>query len=109
VVAPDRRTAIRDAGSAIAESYKIFGNWGLFTEIVGDAEPQPQFEDLLRDRFIIGSSEECAEQIVDLLRATGCTRLVTRLQSVGMEHRHVMRSIVLIGDKVAPLVRRALQ
>jgi hypothetical protein len=42
------------------------------------------------------------------LRATGCTRLVTRLQWVGMQHRHVMRTIELIGDKVAPLVRNAL-
>ena len=108
VVAPDRGTAIRDAGPAIAESYAIFGNWGLFTEVVGDARPQPEFEDLLKDRFIIGSAEECAEQIVDLLRATGCTRLVTRLQWVGMQHRHVMRTIELIGDKVAPLVRNAL-
>ena len=31
VVAPDRQTAIRDVGPAIAESYRIFGNWGLFT------------------------------------------------------------------------------
>jgi alkanesulfonate monooxygenase SsuD/methylene tetrahydromethanopterin reductase-like flavin-dependent oxidoreductase (luciferase family) len=108
VVAPDRGTAIRDAAPAIAESYKVFGNWGLFTEVVGDARPQPEFEDLLKDRFIIGSPEECAEQIVDLLRATGCTRLVTRLQWVGMQHRHVMRTIELIGDKVAPLVRKAL-
>src|SRR5215831_2893311 len=29
VVAADRSTAIRDAGPAIAESYKIFGNWGF--------------------------------------------------------------------------------
>src|SRR5215468_1644337 len=108
VVAPDRDTAIRDAGPAIAESYRIFGNWRLFTEVAGDARPQPDFEDLLKDRFIIGSSEECAEQIVDLFGATGCTRLITRLQWVGMQHRHVMRTIELIGDKVAPLVRNAL-
>ena len=108
VVAPDRQTAIRDAGPAIAESYKIFGKWGLFTEVVGDGKAEPEFEDLLKDRFIVGSPEECAEQIVDLLRATGCTRLVTRLQWVGMQHRHVMRTIELIGDKVAPLVRKAL-
>jgi alkanesulfonate monooxygenase SsuD/methylene tetrahydromethanopterin reductase-like flavin-dependent oxidoreductase (luciferase family) len=63
---------------------------------------------LIADRFIIGSPEECAVQIADLMRATGCNRLVTRIQWVGMEHRHVMRTIELIGDKVAPLVERAL-
>jgi alkanesulfonate monooxygenase SsuD/methylene tetrahydromethanopterin reductase-like flavin-dependent oxidoreductase (luciferase family) len=108
VVAPDRQTAIRDVGAAIAESYRIFGNWGLFTGVVGDAKTHPEFEDLIDDRFIIGSPEECAADITDLMRTTGCNRLVTRIQWLGMEHRHVMRTIELLGDKVAPLVRKAL-
>jgi alkanesulfonate monooxygenase SsuD/methylene tetrahydromethanopterin reductase-like flavin-dependent oxidoreductase (luciferase family) len=108
LVAPDRQTAIRDVGAAIAESYRIFGNWGLFTGVVGDAKTHPEFEDLIDDRFIIGSPEECAADITDLMRTTGCNRLVTRIQWLGMEHRHVMRTIELLGDKVAPLVRKAL-
>jgi alkanesulfonate monooxygenase SsuD/methylene tetrahydromethanopterin reductase-like flavin-dependent oxidoreductase (luciferase family) len=108
VVAPDRETAIRDVGPAIAESYRIFGSWGLFTGVVGDAKTHPEFEDLIADRFIIGSPEECAAQITHLMRATGCNRLVTRIQWVGMEQRHVMRTIELLGDKVAPLVHKAL-
>jgi alkanesulfonate monooxygenase SsuD/methylene tetrahydromethanopterin reductase-like flavin-dependent oxidoreductase (luciferase family) len=108
VVAPDRGTAIRDVGPAIAESYRIFGDWGLFTGVVGDAKSHPEFEDLIADRFIIGSPEECAAQITDLMRATGCNRLVTRIQWVGMEHSCVMRTIELLGDKVAPLVDKAL-
>src|SRR5947207_2987833 len=43
VVAPDRGTAIRDVGPAIAESYRIFGDWGLFTGVVGDANTHPEF------------------------------------------------------------------
>jgi alkanesulfonate monooxygenase SsuD/methylene tetrahydromethanopterin reductase-like flavin-dependent oxidoreductase (luciferase family) len=108
VVAPDRETAIRDVGPAIAESYRIFGNWGLFTGIVGDAKTHPEFEDLIADRFIIGSPEECGAQITDLMRTTGCNRLVARIQWVGMEHRYVMRTIELLGSDVAPLVRKAL-
>jgi hypothetical protein len=42
------------------------------------------------------------------MRATGCNRLVARMQWVGMEHRYVMRAIELLGEKVAPLVRKAL-
>ena len=108
VVAPDRLTAIREVGPAIAESYKIFGNWGLFTSVVGDAKPHPEFEDLIGDRFIIGSPEEAAEEITRLMKTTGYNRLVCRIQWVGMEHRHVMRTIELLGDKVGPLVRKAL-
>jgi alkanesulfonate monooxygenase SsuD/methylene tetrahydromethanopterin reductase-like flavin-dependent oxidoreductase (luciferase family) len=108
VVAPDRETAIRDVGPSIAESYRIFGKWGLFTGVVGDVKTHPGFEDLIADRFIIGSPEECAAQITDLMRATGCNRLVTRVQWVGMQHRYVMRTIELLGSEVAPLVRKAL-
>jgi len=108
VVAPDRERAIRDVGPAIAESYRIFGSWGLFAGVLGDAKTHPEFEDLIADRFVIGSPEECAAQITDLMRATGCNRLVTRIQWVGMEHRHVMRTIELLGEKVAPLVHKAL-
>jgi len=108
VVAADRKSAIRDVGAAIAESYRVFGDWGLFTGVVGDAKTHPEFEDLIADRFIIGSPEECAAQITDLMRATGCNRLVTRIQWVGMEHRFVMRTIELLGSEVAPLVRKAL-
>ena len=108
VVAPDRATALRDAGPAIAESYQVFGNWGLFTGVVGDAKPHPDFDELLADRFIIGSPEECAEAIAGLLRATGCNRLVARIQWVGMAQQHVMRTVELLGSKVAPMVRHAL-
>lgn len=108
VVAPDRQTALRDAGPAIAESYKIFGNWGLFTGVIGDRKAQPEFADLIDGRFIIGSPEECAADIAHLLRATGCNRLVARIQWLGMEHAHVMRTIELLGREVAPLVRKAL-
>jgi alkanesulfonate monooxygenase SsuD/methylene tetrahydromethanopterin reductase-like flavin-dependent oxidoreductase (luciferase family) len=108
VVAPDRRLAIRDVGTAIAESYKIFGDWGLFTGVVGEAKSHPEFEDLIADRFIIGSPEECAAQITDLMRTTGCNRFVSRIQWVGMEHRYVMRTIELLGSKVAPLVHQML-
>jgi hypothetical protein len=41
------------------------------------------------------------------MQATGCNRLVTRIQWVGMEQRHVMRTIELLGNEVAPLVRKA--
>lgn len=108
VVAPDRATAIRDVGPSIAESYKIFGDWGLFTGVVGEAKSHPEFDDLIADRFIIGSPQQCAEEIVTLMRDTGCNRLVARIQWVGMEQRHVLRTIEQLGEVVAPLVRRAM-
>jgi len=108
VVAPDRATAIREVGPAIAESYNIFGNWGLFTDVIGDTKSHPEFDDLVNGRFIIGSPDEVAEEIATMMKATGGTRLICRSQWVGMEQKHVMRTIELLGTAVAPLVRKAL-
>ena len=108
VVAPDRATAIREVGPAIAESYTIFGNWGLFTDVIGDTRSHPKFDDLVNGRFIIGSPDEVAEEIAILMKVTGGTRLICRSQWVGMEQKHVMRTIELLGTAVAPLVRKAL-
>jgi alkanesulfonate monooxygenase SsuD/methylene tetrahydromethanopterin reductase-like flavin-dependent oxidoreductase (luciferase family) len=108
VVAPDRATAIREVGPAIAESYNIFGDWGLFKNVVGDAKSHPDFDELINGRFVLGSPEQAAEDIVDLAKATGATRMVCRSQWVGMDHRHVMRTIELLGNKVSPMVQKAL-
>jgi alkanesulfonate monooxygenase SsuD/methylene tetrahydromethanopterin reductase-like flavin-dependent oxidoreductase (luciferase family) len=63
---------------------------------------------MVNGRFIIGSPDEVAEQIAILMKTTGGTRLVRRSQWVGMEQKHVMRTIESLGASVAPLVRKAL-
>lgn len=108
VVAPDRATAIREVGPAIAESYKIFGNWGLFTDVVGDKKSHPEFDDLIGGRFIIGSPEEAAEEFVRIFKASGCNRIIVRCQWVGAEQRHVLRTMELMTTKVRPLVEKAM-
>jgi alkanesulfonate monooxygenase SsuD/methylene tetrahydromethanopterin reductase-like flavin-dependent oxidoreductase (luciferase family) len=82
--------------------------WKSARPSVGDVKAHPEFEDLIAGRFIIGSAEQCATQIVDLIRATGCNRLVTRIQWLGMQHRYLMRTIELLGSEVAPLIRKAV-
>lgn len=49
-----------------------------------------------------------AEELASLMQETGCNRLITRIQWLGMEQSMVLRTIELLGDKVAPLLRRAL-
>jgi alkanesulfonate monooxygenase SsuD/methylene tetrahydromethanopterin reductase-like flavin-dependent oxidoreductase (luciferase family) len=108
VVAPDRATALREAGPFIADSYRIFGQWGLFTNVVGAGKQQLDFEELIAGRVIIGSPEECAEELVRLARTTGFTRLITRIQWHGMDQRITLRTIELMASKVKPLVEKAL-
>ncbi len=107
VVAPDRATALRDAGPFLEASYRIFGQWGLFSNVVGAGKEQLDLEELIAGRVVIGSPEECAEELIRLQERTKFTRLITRVQWLGMDQAIVLRTIELLADKVAPLVRAA--
>ena len=108
VVAPDRATALRDAGPALAESYQLFGKWGLFREVVGSGKDQLELEELLNGRVIMGSPEECAETLVDLCTACGTNRLIARAQWMGMDQHVVLRTIELLATRVRPMVEAAM-
>ncbi|MBX7432648.1 LLM class flavin-dependent oxidoreductase [Mycobacterium sp. Y57] len=109
VVAEDRATALRDAVPYLQASYRVFDRWGLFTDVVGDPDAADDVPELLAGRVVIGSPEDCAEQLVALARATGCTRLVARVQWMGMDQRTVCRTIELLGQQVRPMVEHALR
>lgn len=108
VVAPDKSTALREAGPALAESYQLFGKWGLFREVVGAEKDQLDLEELLANRVIIGSPEECAETLVSLCRECGATRIVARVQWMGMDQRVVLRTIELLAEQVRPMIEAEL-
>ena len=59
-------------------------------------------------RVIIGSPDECAEELVTLARDTGCTRIVARVQWMGMDQSIVLRTIRLLAEQVRPRVESAL-
>ncbi len=107
VVARDRETAIREAGPFLEASYRVFGQWGLFTRVVGGDRAELGLPELLRGRVVIGGPEECAEELARLAAATGCGRLVCRVQWMGMDQRLVLRTIELLAERVAPLLGRA--
>jgi alkanesulfonate monooxygenase SsuD/methylene tetrahydromethanopterin reductase-like flavin-dependent oxidoreductase (luciferase family) len=107
VVAPDRQTAIREAGPSLEASYRLFGQWGLFTQVVGSEKPQLDLSELLRGRVVIGGPEECAAELANLVHAMGFGRLVCRVQWMGMEQRLVLRTIELLAERVCPLITRA--
>ena len=108
VVAPDRETALREAGPALAESYRLFGKWGLFDEVTGESMNLDTLDELLADRVILGSPEECAAHIVSLCRDCGANRIVARVQWMGMDQAVVLRTIELLASEVRPRVEAAL-
>jgi alkanesulfonate monooxygenase SsuD/methylene tetrahydromethanopterin reductase-like flavin-dependent oxidoreductase (luciferase family) len=105
VVAPDRGTALREATPYLEASYRVFGQWGLFKSVVGAGKEQLDLPELLAGRVVIGSPQECADELARLARAGGFTRFVCRVQWMGMEQRLVLRTIELLAQRVLPLLQ----
>ena len=60
------------------------------------------FDELARDRVILGSAEEVIQQIEDHHRRLGANHFMFRTWWPGMDARHAFRSVELMGNQVLP-------
>lgn len=110
-VAPTREEAYRLVEEPIMTKYKAYHSWGLGQARVsageGDELGQP-FEDLLKDRFFIGSPEDVIEQIVKFKKNIGMNHIVMSMHWPGLEMERSIESMQLIAEEVFPRVRRCI-
>ncbi len=62
---------------------------------------------LLQDRFVLGSPEECWEQLRPCWEEAGANFLIFRTHWSGMPVGHALSSMRLISDELLPALRRA--
>jgi alkanesulfonate monooxygenase SsuD/methylene tetrahydromethanopterin reductase-like flavin-dependent oxidoreductase (luciferase family) len=67
-----------------------------------DASVARDLDGLMKDRFIIGGSEQCVAQIRRFVEAYGVTHLICRLFFPGLPHAHIMRALELLAREVMP-------
>ena len=63
------------------------------------------FDDLLRDRFVLGSPDECLEQLVPYRDTLGVNHLILRTHWAGMPAETALSSMRLISDELIPALR----
>ena len=106
-VAPTRAEALRLAREPILTKYKAYFSWGLGRSRPGAGDELGQdFEELARDRFLIGGPEEVAEQMLAFQRRLGVNHIVMSLHWPGLHIRHSMDAMRLLAEEVMPIVRR---
>jgi alkanesulfonate monooxygenase SsuD/methylene tetrahydromethanopterin reductase-like flavin-dependent oxidoreductase (luciferase family) len=66
------------------------------------------FDELTRDRFLLGSSDEVAEQIIGYCRRLGVNRMILSVHWVGMPHSQVVDALSLFAAEVMPKVKQGL-
>jgi alkanesulfonate monooxygenase SsuD/methylene tetrahydromethanopterin reductase-like flavin-dependent oxidoreductase (luciferase family) len=72
----------------------------------GDNDLGVEFDELLRERFLLGSPDEVADAILRLRRATGINRLIMSVQWPGMPQNLVLDELQMLAEEVFPKVRR---
>ncbi len=107
-VAASRDAALEICGPYLAAKYKNYRDWGQHEEMPDDDGLSEVFDELAGDRFLLGSPDEVAEQIVGLARRLGVNHLVMSLQWPGMPHALVLDTMHMLAAEVFPRVRKAL-
>jgi alkanesulfonate monooxygenase SsuD/methylene tetrahydromethanopterin reductase-like flavin-dependent oxidoreductase (luciferase family) len=103
-IAPTRLEAIAISQPYLETKYAAYAEWGLDKPMPKHERLSSSFEELSRDRFIIGTPELCANEIRSYGEQLGVTHVLVRMQWPGMPHRDTMRQIELIGEHIIPLL-----
>ncbi len=106
-VARTRAEAIRLCAPYLGAKYEAYHSWrqDMPSEDRGLGQA---FEDLIGDRFLIGSPDEVAEQILAVRRRLGVNHLVMSTEWAGMPESLATETIEMIAKEVFPRVRAGL-
>lgn len=108
-VAPTREAAYRIAKGPIMTKYKAYHAWGLGQSRPGEEDELGQpFEDLMKDRFFIGSPDDVAEQMIKFHKRVGMNHVVMSMHWPGLEVSQSIESMQLVAEEVFPRVRQGI-
>ena len=107
-VASDRREALRLCGAALQRKYRAYVQWGQNDPMPAGDNLDVELEELLTDRFLIGSPDQVAEAILRIVRPTGVNHLIISTHWPGMETRVAMDAMQRFAEEVMPRVRSGL-
>jgi alkanesulfonate monooxygenase SsuD/methylene tetrahydromethanopterin reductase-like flavin-dependent oxidoreductase (luciferase family) len=106
-VAKSRAEAMRLCAPYLGAKYEAYNAWRQ--ELPTDDSGFDQtFENLVGDRFLIGSPDEVAEQIIAINRRLGVNHLVMSTEWAGMPKTLAVETIEMIASELIPRVRQGM-
>jgi alkanesulfonate monooxygenase SsuD/methylene tetrahydromethanopterin reductase-like flavin-dependent oxidoreductase (luciferase family) len=106
-VARTRAEAIRLARPSLEIKYKTYREWGQDKVMPAGDDFDHDFDELLEDRFLIGSPAEVAERLADLQRRFGVNHLVASVHWPGMPNTLALEQMQILAEEVMPAVASA--
>ena len=104
-VAADSETAYLESQPHLESKYAAYASWGQDKALPGEESFSVPYRDLARDRFLLGSPDEVAREILRYEDELGVNYLIFRMQWPGMPHDQLLREIGLMGREVIPRVK----
>jgi alkanesulfonate monooxygenase SsuD/methylene tetrahydromethanopterin reductase-like flavin-dependent oxidoreductase (luciferase family) len=106
--APTRAQALESAVPYLGEKYRTYSQWGQDQVMPGEgaasfARPMAELEN---DRFVIGTPEECLEQLLPWTKL-GVNHFVFKTSWPGMPLPVTLQSLDLLSREVLPTLRAA--
>ncbi len=109
-VARTREDAIRLSRPSLEMKYKTYRQWGQDKAMPeGDNNFAVPFEELMEDRFLLGSPEEVAGQIIRLIDMLDVNHIVLNIQQPGMSHALTLEVMQMLAEEVFPQVRQGVR
>lgn len=103
-IAKTRAEAIRLAQPYLEEKYKAYREWGQDKVMPEGDDFDHAFNELLEDRFLLGSPAEVADQLNRLNQRLGVNHLVASIHWPGMPNNLALEQLHLLAEEVRPLL-----
>ncbi len=106
-VATSRDEAIRLAQPYLEEKYKAYRAWGQDKVMPEGDDFDHAYNELLEDRFLMGSPAEVADQIIRLNSRLGVNHICASVHWPGMPNTLALEQLQILAEEVMPQVRAA--
>jgi alkanesulfonate monooxygenase SsuD/methylene tetrahydromethanopterin reductase-like flavin-dependent oxidoreductase (luciferase family) len=101
-VAPTTAAALAAGGPFLDAKYGAYRAWEQDKALPADDQWSARFEELARDRFLLGDPVRVREEVARYRERLGVSTLIVRVQWPGMPQAVVLRTIRLLGEQVLP-------
>lgn len=103
--APTREQAIERAQPYLARKYEVYADWGQ-DKVMPDKESfKMPYDELAQERFVVGSPEDCIEQLLPWQNELGVNHFIFRTNWAGMPIEDALSSVALLDEEVIPVLR----
>jgi len=104
--AKDRATALEMAGSSLLGKYRDYARWGQDDAMPSDESFDKDLDELTWGRFILGSPEDCYEELKPYWEELGISHFIFRTHWAGMPVSTALHSMRLFSDELLPELRK---